>query len=209
MLIQKLFTAAVSVAFSVTAFAQTTSTEREPAPEAPKLEPADASAIQHQAGIGSNVSYARGGVVELGGSISATSADKYTSIGLAPSVGYFLVDNVQLTGIVNWRYAKVEDADAQHVTTVIAEPSFHVPLNNYQFIFAGVGIGMLFQTDVESGAAFAPRLGLKNLVGRSGMLTADVQAIYGLNRSEVRTAEGTVLAVKSAYGLSVGYTVLL
>ncbi len=127
----------------------------------------------------------------------------------SPTVGYFFADNLQISGILNWQYSKVDEADAQNVVSLIAEPSFHFPLSNEQFTFIGLGAGALFQTEEDTGFAISPRIGFKNLVGRSGMITVDVRAIYSLNDTNVSTSEGNVLAVKSAYGVGIGYTVLL
>lgn len=183
--------------------------QKEAAPEAPKVAPTESVGMRTQAGIGSEVSFARAGVVELGGSVAFTSAEKLTSLSFAPTAGYFFADNLQISGILNWNHSKVGEEKATNVISLIAEPSFHYPLTNEQFTFIGLGAGALFQEDVDTGFAISPRIGFKNLIGRSGMVTADVRAIYSLNDTNVSTSEGNVLAVKSAYGMGIGYTVLL
>lgn len=183
--------------------------QNEAAPEAPKVAPNESIGVLTQAGIGSETAFARAGVVELGGSVSFTSAEQLTALSFAPTAGYFFADNLQISGILNWNYSKVDDGDARNVISLIAEPSFHYPLSNEQFVFVGLGAGALFQEDVDTGLAVSPRLGFKHLVGRSGMMTVDVRSIYSLNDSAVSTSEGTVLTVKSAYGIGLGYTVLL
>lgn len=198
------FTITSVMAASSSAFAQ-----KDPIPEPPRIAPSQEVGVQKQAGVGGNIAYSRAGVVELGGTISATTAEKYTEVGISPTIGYFFADNVELSGIVNWRYGKVDNTDGRHVASVLVEPSLHIPLSAEQFAFVGLGVGALVQTGVDTGGAIAPRIGFKHLIGRSGMLNVTADGVYGLSRSEVQTKNGTVLTVKSAYNFGVGYTVLL
>lgn len=199
---------AIATCFLTThAFAQNESMD--PVPQPPRLTPKAAPEVVHQAGVGSDVSYARAGVVELGGNMTLSSADNFTDFGLEPMVGFFFGDNLELSGFINWHYGKVAGVTGHHIVSLLVEPSFHVPLTATQFAFAGLGVGALFQTDETAASALSPRVGFQMLMGRSGLLTLDAQAIYGLNRSSVQTLGGTVLTVKSAYGLGAGYTILL
>lgn len=184
-------------------------TQVEAAPIPPKPQGGDEPSVRLQSGIGSDVAYARAGVVELGGSVSGTSASKFLSFGIAPSIGWFFADNVELTVIGSWNYAKVEGADANHVGSIVAEPSFVMPLSNTTFVFAGLGIGGLFELNKRTGVAVAPRVGYKAMVGRSGMITFAVQPIFSLNDTDLRGSDETLLTVKNAYNYGIGFTVLL
>ena len=86
------------------------------------------------------------------------------------------------------------------------EPSYHLPFNNYVFGFFGLGFGGAYN-GTDFGFDLAPRLGANFLVGCSGILTSafvmDHSTSYVVN-----TSQGTLLAVKAAYGLNVGYTVM-
>jgi len=62
-----------------------------------------------QAGIGGEVGYGRPGVVELGGSAGFTIADNYRNVAIAPSIGWFLADNLELSGILSLSYVKAGD----------------------------------------------------------------------------------------------------
>ncbi len=98
-----------------------------------------------QAGVGGNTSYAAAGVTELGGSIGATSAENYLEFRFAPTVGYFVKDNIQVSAIGLWQHVNVKGSPAKNVGSILLEPSLHMPFDNYKFGFLGVGFGGIFQ----------------------------------------------------------------
>jgi hypothetical protein len=181
--------------------------DNDPVPPAPSVsQPREG--VTEQAGIGGTQAFARAGVMELGGSASFASATDLVEFELAPTIGYFFMDNWQISGIFSWSYANVAD-ESNHIVMLLAEPSFHVPFTEIAFGFAGVGVGLSHQSasDADIGFALAPRVGLKWLVGRSGMLTTDLRMTFATN-DLIQTSRGTLLTVDSALGLGVGYTVL-
>lgn len=181
----------------------------EKAPVPPKPQSGEPMEVKRQSGIGSNFAFSEAGVVELGGSLGYTSAEKYTEANISPSIGYFIANNVQFSLLGNVSYVKIDGQKQRNVGSLILEPSYHIPLTNTNFVFLGVGAGALFEYKEKTGTAIAPRLGYKTLVGRSGMLTFAFQPIFGLNEADVQTSQGTVLTVKQANNVQVGYTVLL
>ncbi len=206
---KRIFLPFLWLSISSVAFGQESQKNLDETPIPPGLQRPNSPDLQLQAGIGGSVPYAQAGVLELGGSISASSAREYTEFTVAPVVGYFVANNVQASAIIRWNHANVDGSEAKNVAAIIAEPSFHMPLNRESFVFLGLGLGLLFESNVETGVAVAPRLGYKHFVGRSGMLTVDFQPIFGLNDAKIQTPRGEVITVNSAHNFGVGYTVLL
>jgi hypothetical protein len=161
--------------------------------------------VARQAGVGSERGYAREGVVELGGSIGLTWTERMFSFNVSPQIGYFIVDTFQLSAIIDIRYVNTGDGDTDvrtdsTVFTLLAEPSYHHPLSDTVFLFAGLGIGAAYN-GVTAGFALQPRLGANFLIGRSGILTP---AIY-LQYVQAGFAQADASA---ALGLGVAYTVM-
>ena len=175
-------------------------------PRPPVAEPASSEPIQ-QAGIGGGAAYGRAGVVELGGSASVISATGLFAATLSPTVGWFFQDNLQLSGIMGFNYTNVRGNPSLFMT-LLAEPSYHLPISQGAFGFLGIGFGASAMAGVGTGFAMSPRLGMNILVGRSGILTPAVFTHYS-TISAVGGPGGTVLTVSATYGLQIGYTVML
>ncbi len=180
-----------------------------PSPAAPP------GGLVKQAGIGGVVSYGRSGVLELGGSASLAAASGYLQLSIAPSIGYFIIDNIQLSAIMGLTYTSI-DAKAADGTTETAtqtlfsllfEPSVHIPFTESLFGFLGVGMGVSYADVSGAGFALQPRLGLNVLVGRSGILSPAIYVQY-TTTSAIQTDQGTLLQVNFGYGLNLGYTVM-
>jgi len=163
------------------------------------------SGVVYQAGIGGRTAYGRAGVVEFGGSAGFIRAGDLTQLSLSPSIGWFFLDNVQVSGIFSINYSNV-DGESSSFYNVLAEPSFHLPFSDSIFGFVGLGFGPSYADD-KFGFALVPRLGMNAMVGRSGILTPALFMQY--NTHEVAQAgNSTVLGVTLAYGLNVGYTIM-
>ena len=54
-----------------------------------------------QAGVGGVIGYGRAGVLELGGSAGFTFASDYRNLNIAPSIGWFVADNLELSAILS------------------------------------------------------------------------------------------------------------
>ena len=160
-----------------------------------------------QAGVGGPTAYGRGGVLELGGSVSFSQASDTTVLTVSPTVGWFFTDNLELSGIVNLNYANEKGGDGATYLTALAEPSVHMPFSDIAFGFVGLGVGMSYSDGPGAGFALAPRLGMNFLVGRSGVLTPALNLVYSTTEA-IQTPQGRLLAVNMSYGLNVGYTVM-
>jgi hypothetical protein len=177
--------------------------------------------ITQQAGVGGTQAYGRAGVLELGGSAGFSAADNFSRYELSPSIGLFVVDNLELSLLTGFNYFTIGDTtdtagmpvDGVSATEVKAliEPSFHLPFSQVAFGFLGLGAGINYisnaDTDDKVGFALQPRLGANFLIGRSGVLTPAVAVNYSTVEA-IRTPAGAVLAVRSSYGMNIGYTVM-
>lgn len=177
----------------------------DPQPEvaAPVIPP---GGVVQQAGVGGVTGYGRAGVLELGGSAGFTSGGDLTQINIAPSIGWFVADNLELTGILDMAYAKAGDDDGM-LTTVLVEPSYHVPFNRTTFGFLGMGVGASYVKGPGLGFAVAPRLGANFMIGRSGVLTPSLSWQY-TTHDTMDTGQGALLVVSSAVRANIGYTVM-
>jgi hypothetical protein len=177
-----------------------------PAPTVPE------TGVTKQAGVGGTQAYARAGVLELGGSGGFAAASNYTRFELSPSIGLFVVDNLELSLLTGFNYFNIGATDqgpSTHATELKAllEPSFHIPFSQVAFGFLGLGAGASYITGADAGFALQPRLGANFLIGRSGVLTPSLTAAYSTTNA-IRTPAGTLLAVRTSYGMNIGYTVM-
>ncbi|TAK20961.1 MAG: hypothetical protein EPO40_31090 [Myxococcaceae bacterium] len=193
--------------------------DNDPAPQvaAPVV---PAGGIVSQAGIGGSTAYGRPGVVELGGSLGLNISGDNRQLTIAPSVGWFFTDNLQISGIVGFNYAHTTTTVAgQSVSSsasslnVLAEPSYHLPLTRSLFAFLGVGLGLAYNSRDGAGFALAPRLGMNIMIGRSGILSPALQFVYSTTNLNVpapgSASTSTLQAVNTSFGLNVGYTIML
>lgn len=179
--------------------------DNDPQPEVPTPGVPPGGFVE-QAGVGGQVGYARAGVLELGGAAGFTAGGGMTQINVAPSIGWFVTDNLELTGIFDIAYASTETEDGTLVT-LLAEPSYHLPFNRTMFGFFGLGVGTSYVQGPGMAFAMAPRLGGNFLVGRSGILTPSVSWQYNTHDT-MDTSQGVLLQVSSAIRANVGYTVM-
>lgn len=150
---------------------------------------------------------------EAGGSLALSTSNGVMTFSADPTVGYFVVDNVELSGTFGLRHVTVEGENSNQFS-LIGEPSIHLPINEQLYWFAGLGLGIALvdtsQSTYDLGLAFAPRGGVQILFGRSGLLNLGMR--YAAVLSDVdRTSSaghGTVLAVVPAFDIQAGYTVI-
>ncbi|SMF64699.1 hypothetical protein [Pseudobacteriovorax antillogorgiicola] len=189
----------------------------EEAPNPPRIDGGKTVKLKRQAGIGSRYAYAEAGVLEIGGAINFSTTDSRTDAGFTPSIGYFFSDNFQVSALTNFTYTSLDDVDDENSNidedtssgSLVIEPSLHMPLSRQQFVFAGIGAGAYFAEGEDTGFAVAPRIGFKNLVGRSGMLSIALQGVYAAQSEDDDNSNGTVVTVEDGANLSFGYSVLL
>jgi hypothetical protein len=160
--------------------------------------------VAKNAGVGSDLAYASKTVVEMGGVLALRHQSETTLFRFSPSIGYFIVDNIELTlfpEIIITRIGADDGAAAEGAQTdwsigAVLEPSYHLPLSDRLFAFAGFGIGLNYAEDPGVDLLFRPRLGLDILVGRSGILKPAAFMDVGVN-------DGL-----SAGGFEAGFTVM-
>ena len=184
-------------------------------PDAPTPEiPNPAEDVRTYAGVGSNTAYAEMGVAELGGSAGVSLAQNVVQISADPQIGYFLWDNVELSGLIGIRHVTVDGSSSNHYSLLV-EPSVHFPINDGLFFALGGGIGAALldtsATDLDVGLAIAPRTGIQVLLGRSGLLNVGVRyaAVFSSVDADVTVAGGeTVLAFQNTLDFQAGYTIM-
>jgi hypothetical protein len=168
--------------------------------------------VTRQAGVGGSQAYGRAGVLELGGSAGFAAASNYNRFEVSPSIGLFVMDNVELSLLTAFNYFSVGDVDGTGGTDAtefkaLIEPSFHIPFSQVAFGFVGLGAGVAYLTGSDAGFALQPRIGANFLIGRSGILTPSFNVAYSTVEA-LRTPAGTLLAVQTSYGLNIGYTIM-
>jgi len=177
--------------------------DEQPAVASPQL---PSGGLVSQAGVGGVVGYGRAGVLELGGSAGFQFATDYRAMNFSPTIGWFLADNLELSAILSVANIKAGDASAT-LWSALVEPSYHLPFNRSMFGFLGLGVGASYVSELGTGLALAPRLGMNLLVGRSGVLTPSIS--YQYTSHEAMTAENiTLVAVSSSIRFNVGYTAM-
>lgn len=167
-----------------------------------------ADGVVQQAGAGGQTGYGRAGVLELGGSLGLQMATGLREVNISPTIGYFLADNFQISGIMGLSYVDVNE-DSATLFSLLAEPSYHFPFTRTAFGFMGLGMGASYVDAYGTGFAIAPRLGANFIVGRSGILSPTVSWQYTTHDADLTTTGNTaVVAVSSALRVNVGYTVM-
>jgi hypothetical protein len=143
----------------------------------PDVRAPDEVEVAKNAGVGSPLAYASRSVVEVGGVLAFRHQSETTSFRVSPSIGYFFIDNVELTlfpDLIITRIKGDDGEDGEGAQTdwsigAVLEPSYHLPFSDRLFAFAGLGIGVNYAEDPGVDLLFRPRVGLDVLVGRSGI----------------------------------------
>jgi hypothetical protein len=183
--------------------------DHDPQPQvaSPTLPP---EGVVQQAGVGGTTGYGRAGVLEVGGSAGLTFAGDLLALRIAPSIGWFFMNNIELSAIVGLNYARTQsNGNTTHATSlnILVEPSIHIPVSRTFFIFGGLGLGLAYADGPGAGFALAPRLGVNVMVGRSGVFTPAATFIYSTSGA-VETPQGTLLTASTSLGINLGYTVM-
>jgi hypothetical protein len=122
--------------------------------------------------------YATKGTWEMGGGFDFSWTRASYDIGFGPQLGYFIADRVEISLLAEVDYENVKlpggDREGAWFADIVIEPSYHHPLTESLFIFAGLGVGLGYdfnhpQFDLK------PRAGFNIEVGRSGIFTPAVE----------------------------------
>jgi hypothetical protein len=187
--------------------------DADPAPPVPQPNiPGITGDVVEQAGVGGSVGYGRAGVLELGGSAGLTMAQDIRALNFSPSIGWFLVDNFEISGILDVANMKA-GGDSATVWSALVEPSFHLPINRQMFGFIGMGVGASYVSELGAGMAVAPRIGMDFLVGRSGVLRPSLSYQYtthdaNATSNDMGETNVTLVAVSSMLRFNVGYSTM-
>ena len=154
--------------------------------------------------------YADAGVIEAGGSLGLMAADGYFQMVANPQVGYFFMDNFQISAIMGINWVNLETADATVFFTALAEPSFHYPISDSEkfFGFGGIGFGLASFEGTGSAFALSPRVGVNYTIGNAGVITPSLYFTTTTGEA-VSTPIGDAIQVDFVYGLTIGFTVYL
>jgi hypothetical protein len=149
--------------------------------------------------------YGAEGTMEVSASLGVGRVVDRAQIDFGPAFGWFFADRMELSGIM-WFHHVERSPRARSYVTVLAEPSFHHRFNRSVLGFLGVGLGMSHVDAVGASFAIAPRVGLKIVMGRAGVLLPAFQVLYSASHI-IETNEGPELAMYAAPSFSMGYAV--
>jgi hypothetical protein len=118
------------------------------------------------------------GAVELGGSIGLAWTNDAFTLDVSPTVGYFILDRVEVSALLRITYQDQEDdrGDRESVKrgALLFEPSYHLPVREELFVFAGLGMGV-GHDDEDFDLEIVPRGGLNVGLGLIGLVTPSVR----------------------------------
>lgn len=147
--------------------------------------------------------YAKAGVWELGGGVSLVTGPRQKQAGVAPTVGYFVLDYVEVSLIPQIDYAKVAGLAGRTRIVGLIEPSWHVQLAGPLFYFFGAGIGFAHEKATGTGLALAPRIGVNVLVGGNGVVTAGFEYIYAAApKASADQRDSATLGLRAGYTIA-------
>lgn len=175
-------------------------------PEPATTTPVAAPVVIEQDNLITESRYARKGTMEVGASAGMMLSSQFRAINVAPSIGWFVAENFELTAIAAVANAKAGSANATTFAALL-EPSYHLPLGRSMFGFLGVGVGAAYETDLGAGIALAPRIGANFLVGSSGVVSPSLQYMY-VSHDQMTSDDVTTDALTNAMSVNVGYTTM-
>lgn len=159
---------------------QNRSTEERPDPPRGALTRRDPDVnVVRSAGMGSDIAYAEEGVVELGGNLTLEIREEIVDMSFGPSIGYFFFDNIELTFLPFLNIVHADGSTAWRIGGIL-EPSYHAPITNWLYGFAGLGLGATYEEGPGFDALLRPVAGADILVGRSGILKPTIFMDVGL-----------------------------
>lgn len=146
--------------------------------------------------------YGLRGATELGGSVAVGWTEDTFDLDVSPTVGYFIVDRVELSALIRISYQSQEDEAGDRTSlkggAFVLEPSYHLPLQEELFLLSGLGLGVGHDGD-DFDFEIIPRMGLNVGVGLVGVLTPALRVPIIID------GDGTTVGM----GFEVGYSVTL
>jgi hypothetical protein len=150
--------------------------------------------------------YGERNVREAGASMGFMVAPKFHSITVAPSFGWFIADNVQVSTILSLTSIKA-GADTSTIATATLEPSYHYQLDTKTQLFAGMGFGYSYIRDLGHGLTYTLRVGSQFLFRKKSIFTPSVSYDFRSNHQEPMESLAA-LASESALRINLGYTTM-
>lgn len=145
--------------------------------------------------------YGQKGAVELGGSLGMNWTNDSFALDVSPTVGYFLLDRVELSALLRISYEDQEDDNGQRESVksgaFVIEPSYHLPVREEVFVLAGLGFGV-GHDDEDFDLEFIPRVGLNVGIDLVGVVTPSLKMPILIDN------DGT----SAGLGFEVGYSVV-
>jgi hypothetical protein len=118
--------------------------------------------------------YVQKGTLQIGGSVGAAITEDTSLFTASPTVGYFVADNIEISGIFQLVYTRTEDDfggdDSNTTGRLIVEPSYHYPVGNEVAINGNVGIGGGYDGD-DINFLVIPGVGLDILTSHETVFT--------------------------------------
>jgi hypothetical protein len=122
--------------------------------------------------------YGQKGAVELGGSVGLNWTNDAFGLDLSPSVGYFILDRVEVSALLRISYEDQENDNGERESVksgaFIIEPSYHMPVREEVFVLAGLGFG-IGHDDEDFDLEFIPRVGLNVGIDLVGVVTPSLK----------------------------------
>lgn len=154
--------------------------------------------------------YGSVGIREVGAAAGLSLAQDIRAVNFSPSVGWFVSDRFEITGMLDVTNLKAGSASAT-MWSALVEPSYHLPLGDEMQVFVGMGVGAAYVSELGGGLAVAPRVGLDVLVGRDSILRPSLQYAY-TTHDAVGTVDANgntdvaLVAISSALRFNIGYS---
>jgi hypothetical protein len=177
-------------------------------PTVPGMGDMPSTGMLEQAGTGGEIAFADAGVIELGGGGNMELSSAGTFIGLRPFIGWFIMNNIELTGIAEVAFVDPDVGPSSTTLGLFVEPSFHMPFNNRVLGFVGLGLGFQYDSVADAGLALRPRLGVDILVGRSGIFRPALEMTWSTTDVVSRSGQ-TLVGVSTSFGVGFSYSVML
>ncbi len=182
----------------------------DPSPPVPRILQRDMSEARldviEQAGVGGPTAYASAGVLEVGGTGSLFATDEYVGARLAPFVGWFLFDGIELS-YIHEIYGGAFQGERFFGTVLYIELSAHLRFGDRLLGFLGLAPGLLYNGE-DTGFAIKPRMGFDVLVGRSGIFRPDIYFVWATDPLIVPVNHPAAPSARWGYGLEISYAAM-
>jgi hypothetical protein len=180
----------------------------DPTPKVPTLlqrpDPKPSLDVIEQVGVGGPVAFGSAGVFEVGGSGALIASRDFIMTKLAPSVGLFIYDGVQLA-YTHEIYGGTATHGVGITTFSVLDLGVHLRVNDRLLGFFAAGPGLSYNSETF-GVGGKGRLGLDVLVGRSGLFRP--AAFFAATTNHIVDLRGSLTTSEWIYGLEIAYAAL-